>query len=370
REAHSNSFNSENRSMRLHVLVPLLVATVAASKIPGTHNMMCKAKLQGKDSLEAKAPKTQFDVKFRETCVAELFPRIPRALTQTLRFGHVRVKDIYTTFTKINNMIGSGPSKLLTISDFDHTMSRAYDEKGESCWTTHGIFEHTASMADLAVKLAALSAKYKPIEFNSSMTVEQKIPHMEAWWGESNDLIVAKGINRTLLEELVQRSNVRMRDNAPALLKKLEDAHVPLIMFSAGIGDIISVFFSQRLGAVPSNMHIVSNMMVFNNKDVVSGFKPPLIHSFNKNGKVVDKETMSLMSKKENVILMGDSMGDHHMIDGVKNHRGQDALKIGFLNKKDDLLKFYMDKYDIVIVDDQSMDVPRAIIDAVIGVRK
>lgn len=31
-------------------------------------------------------------------------------------------------------------------------------------------------------------------------------------------------------------------------------------------GDIISIFLAQRLGAVPSNMHIISNMMTYDDK--------------------------------------------------------------------------------------------------------
>lgn len=42
----------------------------------------------------------------------------------------------------------------------------------------------------------------------------------------------------------------------------LRDYNIPLIIFSAGIGNVIDFFLQQKLGEFPSNMHIISNMMV------------------------------------------------------------------------------------------------------------
>ncbi|GMR40234.1 hypothetical protein PMAYCL1PPCAC_10429, partial [Pristionchus mayeri] len=116
-------------------------------------------------------------------------------------------------------------------------------------------------------------------------------------------------------------------------------------------------------------MHLISNMMIYDKKNVVSGFSEPLIHTFNKNGGMIKNEVLLIFSgsRRDNMILlMGDSMGDMHMdVVGLEHHKESDTLKIGFLNKKDELLPYYLDGYDIVIIDDQSMDVPRQIIDAI-----
>lgn len=34
------------------------------------------------------------------------------------------------------------------ISDFDHTLTRAHDEDGAACWTTHEIFDNNGNLLD------------------------------------------------------------------------------------------------------------------------------------------------------------------------------------------------------------------------------
>ncbi|GMS92539.1 hypothetical protein PENTCL1PPCAC_14714 [Pristionchus entomophagus] len=308
---------------------------------------------------------------------AAALAEVPEDVLAALQQEHIKIKNPERALSKIAKMIAGGADELLVISDFDHTMSRAYCEAGERCWATFGVFEHAersgCKLGDLGAKLKKLLAHYLPIEFDGNMTIEEKIPHMEEWWRLSHEAIVESGVERAVLEQLVLHSNIRLRDNAASLLAHLESAGVPLVMFSAGVGDVISIFLAQRLGAVPSNMHLISNMMTYDDKNAVCGFRDPLIHTFNKNGTVISKAEEHFyeqMRARDNVILMGDSMGDLHMDVGVENHSEADTLKIAFLNKKDHLLPYYLDGYDIVIVDDQSMDVSRKIMDAITAVRK
>ncbi|GMT08032.1 hypothetical protein PENTCL1PPCAC_30206, partial [Pristionchus entomophagus] len=66
------------------------------------------------------------------------------------------------------------------------------------------------------------------------------------------------------------------------------------------------------------NMHLISNIMAYDDKNAVSGFREPLIHTFNKNG--AEEHFYEEMRQRDNVILKGDSMGDLHMDVGVENH--------------------------------------------------
>lgn len=41
---------------------------------------------------------------------------------------------------------------------------------------------------------------------------------------------------------------------------------IPLIVFSAGVGDIIETVMKNQVGDIPETMHIISNLMIFNDQ--------------------------------------------------------------------------------------------------------
>ena len=57
-------------------------------------------------------------------------------------------------------------------------------------------------------KTNALRAKYLPIEMDPNLTVEEKIPHMEAWYKQANKLLQETGIQRDLFSQFVKTSNL------------------------------------------------------------------------------------------------------------------------------------------------------------------
>jgi len=119
------------------------------------------------------------------------------------------------------------------------------------------------------------------------------------------------------------------------VLEQLHQAKVPVLVFSAGIEDILTEILVQN-NAIFSNMRIVSNKMEFDEDELIIGFRPPCIHTFNKNKGVLGEENGAYfadLSHRNNVILLGDNIGDIHMADGMKQD-GTTILKIGFLEEK------------------------------------
>lgn len=54
-----------------------------------------------------------------------------------------------------------------------------------------------------------------------------------------------------------------------------------------------------------------------------------LIHVFNKNEHAIEQDYFKVLEGRKNVFLMGDTIGDASMVDGMVNTRA--VLKIGFL---------------------------------------
>ncbi|GMT18535.1 hypothetical protein PFISCL1PPCAC_9832, partial [Pristionchus fissidentatus] len=100
----------------------------------------------------------------------------------------------------------------------------------------------------------------------------------------------------------------------------------------------------------------------------LTAFKDPLLHSFNKNASVIDKSSpiLSDISSRLNLLVLGDSMGDLTMGKGLGKER-ENTLRIGFLNGQMDKLSQFLEGFDIVIINDQTVHIPFAIATSIIS---
>lgn len=119
-----------------------------------------------------------------------------------------------------------------------------------------------------------------------------------------------------------------LRDNTQELFKTLNRLNIPVLVFSAGLGNsVVSVL--QQANVMYPNVNVVSNFLQY--KDgVLDGFKPPMIHTFNKNETALDSHKYyDLVHNRDHIIVMGDSIGDADMANGVP--ASSHIIKIGFL---------------------------------------
>ena len=77
------------------------------------------------------------------------------------------------------------------------------------------------------------------------------------------------------------------REGTNVMLESLQAAGVPVLVFSAGLGDSVSAVLRYHNALLP-NVHIISNYLRFNGLQV-NGFQGDIIHSFNKNEHAVEK---------------------------------------------------------------------------------
>ncbi|KAI8051412.1 pyrimidine 5'-nucleotidase [Gilbertella persicaria] len=220
--------------------------------------------------------------------------------------------------------------------------------------SSHGIPARSGLLTDEYKKeTARIYNKYYPIEIDQSMTHEEKVPYMMQWWVEAHASLIAQKISKHDLEEMARNVKIELRSELEKVLINCRDTQVPFLVFSAGIGDIIEAILKQ-VDLFYDNMHIVSNMMVFDENDICVDFKEPLIHVFNKSEFQLETSPYhKLIEKRGNVVLMGDSLGDLQMSQGVAHEL---CLNIGFLNHDIKALESaYMDAFDVVIEGDANM---------------
>ncbi|CAM9411549.1 unnamed protein product [Laminaria digitata] len=147
--------------------------------------------------------------------------------------------------------------------------------------------------------------------------------------------MVQAGISRDILSAAVAKSALEFRHGHGELFGWLENERVPLLLFSAGIADVLEEALKQRSEKpVPSNCHIISNRMAFDEEGMLTGFEGECLHVFNKHASspvVAPYFQTEEMRRRGNVVLLGDSLGDLNMANGVGSG---EVLTVGFLNDK------------------------------------
>lgn len=274
----------------------------------------------------------------------------------------VFIKDKLRTEGIIKNLVNGSSDRLQVVSDFDMTLTKFKDRDDSLCDSTYRALELSPLLPeDYRAAVAQLKEFYYAIEIDPVMTIEEKVPHMVDWYTKSHDHLIKNQMQREWIAQMVKDSRIVFRDGCNWLFQQLHKCQVPLLIFSAGIGDIL-IEALQRRAVYCDNMKVVSNFMDFDDKGLLVGFKGELLHVFNKNENAVHNSSyFSDLSHRDNIILMGDSIGDLRMADGAA--KCSNVLRIGFLNDKiDERLQTYLDAFDIVLVNDQTMDVPNAIV--------
>ncbi|KAM4526779.1 7-methylguanosine phosphate-specific 5'-nucleotidase-like isoform 2-T3 [Fundulus diaphanus] len=254
-----------------------------------------------------------------------------------------------------------GAGSLQVISDFDMTLTR-FAHKGKRVPTTHNILNNRLLMnEDSTKKMKELLNKYYPIEIDASLSPEEKLPYMVEWWTKVHELLIQQRIRKDMLGVTVRASSAMLRDGYRVFFDCLAEHQVPLLIFSAGVGDVLEEVIRQNDVFHP-NVRIISNYMDFDHTGVLQAFKGQLIHSYNKkDGALSHATALREPHGRPNVLLLGDSLGDLSMADGVAEV--QNVLTVGFLNDQvEERKESYVNSFDVVLLKDETMDVPNAIL--------
>jgi len=319
----------------------------------------------------------------------------------------VVVKDPEAVQLKLESFIDAGPRRLQVtikkkktentcgrdvcctqvVTDFDRTITRCFDDHGKMVSSSHGAIETSSHMGpEFGKILHNYFLEYYPKEIdhtctrppqcthtqkkketNARITVSHEVREkfMTEWWTKTHDLFLQKGMRRDDVAAMVAESNLQLRRGVPELFAVLRDNKIPVLVFSAGVANVVEAFLGQN-GLMTSNAHVVSNKMVFDDAGVICGFEGELIHSLNKNGTALrnNKAGWAHDSSRTHALVLGDNTSDTQMVAGLEHDQ---VLSIGFLNDKvNERLDIYKDQFDIVILNDGSMSLVKHFIDIIL----
>ncbi|KAI7980194.1 Cytosolic 5'-nucleotidase 3 [Camellia lanceoleosa] len=259
----------------------------------------------------------------------------------------------------------AGPAKLQVIADFDATLTKYWID-GRRGQSSHGLLQQGNPVYD--VKRRELYEYYHPLEFNPTIPLDKKAKLMEEWWGKTHALLIEGGLTFDAIKNSVANATIAFREGVVELFEFLEENDVPVLIFSAGLADIIEEVLRQKLHKSFKNVKVVSNRMVFDQSGQLVSFKGKTIHVLNKNEHALDMaapvhdhlgdpdepiDDTASVKKRTNVLLLGDHIGDLGMSDGLNY---ETRISVGFLNDNVmNSLDSYREAFDVLYLNDAPM---------------
>ena len=203
--------------------------------------------------------------------------------------------------------------------------------------------------------------EYGMIEFDYHINKDKREKYIVEWYDKCMDLYYQYGLTREKLKDSIDNSQLILRKGAKDFLFKLYENHVPVIILSAGIGNVIEQCLKKE-ECYYNNITIISNFIKFDKNGNMIKFSDNMIHSLNKNiDKLSDYRLKEKIEEKEYRVVIGDLVEDIYM---MGKYPERNYLKIGFLNKNvEENLEVYKRNFDIVLTEENNFyDIEKYII--------
>ncbi|KAH9322653.1 hypothetical protein KI387_017292, partial [Taxus chinensis] len=296
------------------------------------------------------------------SCCHSTLSQMEQQRVEYTKFGDVVIGNAAELEKKKTVIRAAGPAKLQVIADFDMTLTKCCID-GKRGQSSHALLKQGNAEYDL--KRQQLFDYYRPLEVCPTIDIDKKTKLMEEWWEKTHALLAEGGLNYAAIRNSVENSTIEFRDGVVQLFEILEKIGVPVLIFSAGLADIIEEVMRQKLHRNFQNIKVVSNRMVFDVNGNLIGFKGRTIHVLNKNehalemaapvheklgnndGLESEVNDASAVKDRTNVLLLGDHIGDLGMSDGLNY---DNRISVAFLNENvEKWMETYKQAFDIVL---------------------
>uniref|UniRef100_A0A5K4FBW1 5'-nucleotidase n=1 Tax=Schistosoma mansoni TaxID=6183 RepID=A0A5K4FBW1_SCHMA len=272
---------------------------------------------------------------------------------------------------KLVDFIRYGPEYMQVVCDFDHTLSKCI-HNSEKVPVCHELFMKNPRIPEISrLRLKELHDFYVPLETSCDIYECEKLSLMMEFWKLAHKALVDGNVSRNDIDGCVLEGGIVLRNNATDFVNKLAQLSIPLVIFSGGIGNVIETVLTSS-GVSLENVRVVSNFMDFNPEGRLVGFQDPVIHSLNKVYNVIQNSEYfeTVLSKRICILLVGDSTSDAKMIDDMEKFSYEQVIviRIGFLNEKNDKkVELFSSLYDLVLLNDETFDIPLFILSSIVN---
>jgi len=262
----------------------------------------------------------------------------------------------------LENMKKDWLENLHILADFDNTLTKAFVNNKKTPSLVAAIrWKDWLLWEECSREDTKLFEKYYPIEVDPNISLEEKSKYMYEWWEKSFNLFIKYWLSKDILEKIWKTNLIEFRGWVREFFEFTFKNNIPVIIISASwlwVESIEILLKNHNLNYW--NIKIISNNYIWDNSWKAIWYKKPIIHSFNKWETVLKEfpEIFGKIQNRKNVILLWDSLWDHHMVDWFDYIN---LIKIWFLNEishlispkgeeqENKILEEYKKKYDIVI---------------------
>ncbi|XP_057652720.1 7-methylguanosine phosphate-specific 5'-nucleotidase A-like [Diorhabda carinulata] len=263
---------------------------------------------------------------------------------------------------KIGKIVEEGFDKLHVISDYDKTITKQH-VNGKNQLNAYEVLRRCPSVPkSVAAYLVEISEKYSVLDKNPELSNEERMRYMAEWWNKTIEAYQDINITQEEIDKTCLDIGPSLRDEAKDFFEILTKKEVPVLIISAGVGEVLESLLKNS-GIVGSNIELVTNYLKRDNEGRIIGYQSDPIHTANKNLHDLKKtQFYKNVADRTNLLIMGDHLGD--TIVGSQLDHVDNILKIGFFyGEAEAMLPNWLNTFDIILKDDQTMNVPKAILE-------
>lgn len=264
---------------------------------------------------------------------------------------------------KADRLIAAGPERLHIITDFDRTLTAGL-AAGEKAPTTYQNLRNSGLLPEeCRIRGNELYEKYYPIEV-SDLPWEEKNAKMIEWWRLFLEAMIEYGLTKQMLETLKDTKPLQWRRGAREFLREADRAGIPLLIFSAGLGDLIRMYLEKE-GLMSDTIHIISNHFRFDDSGKVLGYAADPVHSLNKTEQLIrGTDFAEEIERRPYAMLLGDIIEDAGM---AKGQHHQEIVRFGFCNHAvEKRLADFQKHFDVIITGDGAIAPVRELLRSIV----